>query len=101
MLAGERVRRALSQRRRDRNQGHDARFALRVDVTCDGRASHATLVGTVQAEATAVGAAGLARALLDGEVREPGAWMPEQVVDPPPFFAHLERHGFGVAVGEL
>lgn len=101
MLAGERVRRALSQRRRDRNQGHDARFALRVDVTCDGRASHATLVGTVQAEATAVGAAGLARALLDGEVREPGAWMPEQVVDPPPFFAYLERHGFRVAVGEL
>jgi saccharopine dehydrogenase-like NADP-dependent oxidoreductase len=101
ILAGERLRRALARRRRDRNPRHDARFALRVDVARDGRATHATLVGTVQAEAAAVGAAGLARSLLDGEVTEPGAWMPEQVVDPARFFAYLERHGFGIAVGEV
>jgi hypothetical protein len=98
---GERLRRALARRRRDRHPRHHARFALRVDVARDGRATHATLLGTVQAQATAVGAAGLARSLLDGEVREPGAWMPEQVVDPGRFFAYLERHGFGIAVGEV
>jgi hypothetical protein len=38
--------------------------------------------------------------LLDGEVAEPGAWMPEQVIDPPRFFSHLDRHGFRIAVGE-
>jgi hypothetical protein len=27
--------------------------------------------------------------------------MPEQVVDPARFFAYLERHGFGIAVGEV
>jgi hypothetical protein len=72
------------------------RHSLRVDVTHRGRSSSATLMGHVQAEATAAGAAGLVRALLDGEVAEPGAWMPEQVIDPPRFFAHLARQGFNV-----
>lgn len=99
IVARERVRRAIARRRRDRSPHHDARFALRVDVAHDGHSGHATLVGRVQAEATAVGAAGLARSLLEGEVREPGAWMPEQVIDPARFLAHLDRHGFRIAVG--
>jgi hypothetical protein len=71
-----------------------------VDVTHDGHWGHATLVGRAQADATAVGAAGLVRSLLDGDVSEPGAWMPEQVIDPARFFARLDGHGFGIAVGK-
>jgi saccharopine dehydrogenase (NAD+, L-lysine forming) len=100
IVAGERLRRAIAQRRRDRNPRHDARFALRVDVTHGGNSSHATLVGRVQAEAAAAGAAGLVRSLLEGEITEPGAWMPEQAIDPPRFFSHLDRHGLRIAVGE-
>ena len=99
VLAQEGVRRAVARARRDRVPRQDAPFALRVDVTHRGRSSSATLLGHVQADATAAGAAGLARALLDGEVAEPGAWMPEQVVDPPWFFAHLAQQGFSVKMG--
>jgi hypothetical protein len=63
---------------------------VRVEVAHDGYSSQATLVGRVQARAAAAGAAGLVRSLLEGEVTEPGAWMPEQVIDPPPFFSHLD-----------
>lgn len=100
IVARERLRRAIAQLRRDHAPRDDARFALRVDIAHDGHASQATLVGEVQAEAAAVGAAGLMRSLLDGEVTEPGAWMPEQVIDPPRFFSHLDRHGFRIVVGE-
>jgi hypothetical protein len=36
------------------------------------------------------------RTLLDGEVAEPGAWMPEQVIDPLGFFSRLARRGLRV-----
>jgi hypothetical protein len=101
MVARERLRRAIAQRRRDRAPRPEARFALRVDVAHDGHSSHATLVGCAQAEATAAGTAGLVRSLLEGEITQPGAWMPEQVIDPPRFFAHLDRHGFRIAVQEF
>jgi hypothetical protein len=38
----------------------------------------------------------VARALIEGEIREPGAWMPEQVIDPGPFLSRLAAHGLKV-----
>lgn len=96
VVAQERVRQAIARRHRDRTAGPDAHFALRVDVTHGGHSSYSTLVGRVQADTTAAGAAGLVRSLLDGEVAEPGAWMPEQVIDPPRFFTRLARHDLNV-----
>ena len=49
-----------------------------------------------QADAAAAGAAGVARALIEGDIREPGAWMPEQVIDPGPFLSRLAVHGLKV-----
>jgi hypothetical protein len=34
--------------------------------------------------------------LIEGEVAEPGAWMPEQIVDPDPFFFRLAARGLRV-----
>jgi len=90
------VRHALARRRSDRTPSEDARFALRVDVIYEGRPAHATLVGGAQADAAAAGASGTVRALMEGEVSAPGAWMPEQVIDPPHFLAHLAKHGLTV-----
>jgi saccharopine dehydrogenase-like NADP-dependent oxidoreductase len=95
-LRSEHTRRRLLSARRDRTPREDAQFALRVDVSHGGHASHATLVANVQASGAAAGASGVARALLASEVTEPGAWMPEQVVDPSRFFAHLARLGISV-----
>ena len=92
------IRRMLARRRRDRAPRGDAHFALRVDVTRNGEASYATLVGGAQANAAAAGVAGLVRSLLDGEVAEPGAWMPEQVIDPARFFSRLAERGVNVAL---
>jgi len=96
LVARQRVRHALARVRRDRVARQDASFALRVDVTRGGRSSYATLAGRVQADATAAGAAALVGSLLDGEIDEPGAWMPEQVIDPPSFFSRLARYGSSV-----
>jgi len=96
LVARERIRRAIASARRDRRAPPAAPFALRLDVTHGERSSHATLVGHMQADATAAGAAALVRALLDGEVAEPGAWMPEQVIDPRGFFSRLARRGLHV-----
>jgi len=71
-------------------------FGLRVDVTQGARWRSATLVGRGQADAIAAGAAALVRSLADGELAEPGAWMPEQVIDPPRFFARLAQRGLSV-----
>ena len=99
VLAREGVRQAIARRRPDRTARPGAHFALRVDVKHRGQSSYATLVGRAQADATAVGAAGLVRSLLDGEVEEPGAWMPEQVIDSPRFFSYLARHELSVELG--
>ena len=90
------VRRAIAKGRGKDVPREDALFALRVDVTHQGQSSHATLLGRTQADAAAAGAAGVLRALLDGEVAKPGAWMPEQVIDPGPFFARLAARGLSV-----
>ena len=98
LSALEPVLRNVSTRRRKRAPKEGAQFALRVDVGHGEAAGYATLVGRAQASAAAAGAAGVVRSLLDGEVTEAGAWMPEQVVDPPKFFGHLERRGLSVDV---
>ena len=97
LVARERVRNVLAKRRSDRapNQGV-ARFALRVDVVHDGRSAHATLVGGPQADAAAAGASATVRSLMEGEVSEPGVWMPEQVINPPGFFSRLAKQGLTV-----
>jgi saccharopine dehydrogenase (NAD+, L-lysine forming) len=96
VVARERVRRAIVLRRRERAARPDAQFALRVEVTHGGQAGYATLAGHAQAQAAAAGAASLMRSLLDHEVTEPGAWMPEQVIDPARFFARLARYDLRV-----
>lgn len=101
LIAREPVRRAIARRRKNGPPRAGTLFALRVDVTNRGQSTHATLVGHVQADAAAAGAAGVARALLDGEVAEPGAWMPEQVVNPGPFFSRLAARGLNVKLAPL
>ncbi len=96
LVARERVRHALTKRRPERAPSEATRFALRVDVIHDGRPAHATLVGGAQANAAAAGASGTVRALMEGEVSEPGVRMPEQVIDPLGVFSHLAKHGLTV-----
>ena len=50
-------------------------------------------MGRAQADAAAAGASGTVRSPMEGEVSEPGAWMPEQFINPPNFFSHLAKHG--------
>lgn len=96
LLAIEGVRHAIARRRQDRSSDNSARFALRVDVRRGQNSRHATLSGQTQADAAAAGAAGVARVLIEGEVREPGAWMPEQVIDPGTFLTRLAGRGLKV-----
>ncbi len=98
LMAVEWIRNALTNARRGQNRpsGKEARFELRVDVRCGNRLKYATLVGQAQADATALAAAETARLLIEGNVSEPGAWTPEQVIDPAPFFARLASRGLRV-----
>jgi len=96
IFAIERIRHAIARRRRDRSSDNEARFALRVDVRRGQNSRHATLFGRTQADAAAAGAAGVARMLIEGDIRDPGAWMPEQIVDPGPFLSRLAARGLKV-----
>jgi saccharopine dehydrogenase-like NADP-dependent oxidoreductase len=93
LLAIESIRHTIAQRRRDRPSGKGERFALRVDVKRGQNSRRATLFGQTQADAAAAGAAGIARMLAEGNIKEPGAWMPEQVVDPVSFLSRLVTRG--------
>jgi saccharopine dehydrogenase-like NADP-dependent oxidoreductase len=93
ILAVEAIRHAIARRRKSASSEKGARFALRVDVRHGDRSRHATLCGRAQADAAAAGAAGVARALIEGEVREAGSWMPEQVLESGPFLSRLAVHG--------
>jgi saccharopine dehydrogenase (NAD+, L-lysine forming) len=95
------LRRLIAKTRRNRPSSEGAQFALRVDVKRGGRKAFATLQGRTQAEAAAAGAAGVARALIDGRVRDAGVWMPEQVIDPCLFFAHLGAKGLSVRLPKI
>jgi saccharopine dehydrogenase-like NADP-dependent oxidoreductase len=102
LVARERVRNVLANRRSDRAPSEGAvRFALRVDVIHDGRSAHATLVGGPQANAAAAGASATVHSLMEGEVSEPGAWMPEQVINPPGFFSRLAKQGLTVELSAI
>ena len=96
LLAANIIRKLIARRRRDRPSVEGARFALRVDVKHGQSSRHATLVGRTQADAAAAGAAGIARVLIEGQARDGGAWMPEQMVDPGPFLARLASRGLRV-----
>jgi saccharopine dehydrogenase (NAD+, L-lysine-forming) len=96
LLAADVIRKLIARRRRDRPAVEGARFALRVDVRYGPNSKHASLFGWTQADAAAAGAAGIARVLIEGEAREGGAWMPEQMVDPGPFLARLASRGLKV-----
>ena len=96
LLAIEAIRHTIARRRHDRASDAGARFALRVDVRRGQESRHATLLGQTQADAAAAGAAGVARALIEGRLSEPGAWMPEQVIDPGPFLSRLAARGLNV-----
>jgi saccharopine dehydrogenase-like NADP-dependent oxidoreductase len=61
---------------------------------------HATLLGQEQADAAAAGAAEMTRVLIEDGVAHPGAWMPEQVVDPSPFLSRLTAQGLKVEFPE-
>jgi saccharopine dehydrogenase (NAD+, L-lysine forming) len=87
------LRHAITRARTGRSPRAGTVFALRVEVTFHARSGQATLIGGAQADAAAAGAAAVLRSLLDGEVAEPGAWMPEQVIDPARFFSRLAARG--------
>src|SRR5205823_5972343 len=83
----------LIERLKGRGSGGDA-FALTVSVEGGGRTMRMGLVGRHQADATAAGAAELARQLAAGEVSNAGVWLPEEVVSPARFFEKLANRGF-------
>lgn len=72
--------------------------AIVVEVTGTKRV-RATFHGHVQAAATAMGAALIARA-LEAEVRDAGVWLPEQVVNPAPFIRTLSDRGWQIAFSD-
>ncbi len=90
------VRAAAARLRHHRSAPRQQPYALRVEVRFGARSAWATQTGRGQAHATATGAAALARVLTDAEAVRPGAWMPEQIVDPGPFFQRLARAGIPV-----
>ena len=96
LLAIAAIRHAITRQHKAAPSDKGARFALRVDVRRDQNSQHATLLGQTQADAAAAGAAGVARALIEGEIKQPGAWMPEQVIDPALFLSRLATHGLKV-----
>ena len=72
--------------------GHDW-YGLVVEVQGTHGTARVSLAGHGQADATAVGAAALARALYEGEVERPGIWLAEQIVPPDPFLDRLAARG--------
>jgi saccharopine dehydrogenase-like NADP-dependent oxidoreductase len=96
IVARQPVRSMLARlRQRDTNEAA-APYALRVDVAHGQRTATAMLTGRGQAQATATGTAALVRCLAMGEIAEPGAWMPDQVIDPTPYLQRLARAGIHV-----
>ncbi len=68
-------------------------YGLMVEVEGPGGSARASLAGHGQADVAALGAAAIARAIVDGQVSEPGIWLAEQVVPPGPFLQHLAANG--------
>ena len=98
LLKFEGLRHALAGRPRESSTETRPRFALRVDVRNGDRRASGTLVGSAQADAAALGAAATAHAMLNGEIEGPGAWMPEQMLNPEPFFTRLRERGLKIVL---
>ena len=79
--------------------GHD-RFAMVVTVEGSGRVMKMRIAGRHQADATAAGAAEIARALAAGEVDRAGVWLPEEVISHERFFKALASLGWTPTVEE-
>jgi saccharopine dehydrogenase (NAD+, L-lysine-forming) len=78
--AEERLQR-LTARLQRRYEGRDF-YGVAVEVHGALGRVRVSLVGHGQASGTAIGAAAVVRALAEGEVRQPGIWLAEQVVLP-------------------
>ena len=83
---------ALLHRLQARYRSHHW-YGLVVEVAGPRGSARATLVGQGQADVTAVGAAAVVRALIDGRVEKPGLWFAEEVVPVASFLEHLLRKG--------
>jgi saccharopine dehydrogenase-like NADP-dependent oxidoreductase len=68
-------------------------YGLMVEVEGSGGMVRVSLSGHGQADATAIGAAALVRALDSGEVERPGIWLAEQIVPLGPFLDRLAARG--------
>jgi saccharopine dehydrogenase (NAD+, L-lysine forming) len=89
--AEERVQR-LSARLQRRYRGRDW-YGITVEIQGARGWIRAGLAGREQATGTAIGAAGVVRALAEGEVNQPGIWLVEQVVPPRPVFERQAAYG--------
>jgi saccharopine dehydrogenase-like NADP-dependent oxidoreductase len=89
--AEERVQRLMARLQR-RYRERDW-YGVVVDVRGARGRVRASLVGRAQATGTAIGASAVVRVLAEGEVKQPGIWLAEQVVLPGPFFEHLAARG--------
>jgi saccharopine dehydrogenase-like NADP-dependent oxidoreductase len=87
----ERVQRLIARLQR-RYKGRDW-YGVVLDVRGARGRVRASLADRGQASGTAIGAAAVVRALAEGEVEQPGIWLPEQVVRPGPFFERLAAKG--------
>jgi ribosomal protein L35AE/L33A len=97
--AEERVQRLGAWLRR-RYEGRDW-YGIVVEVEGARGAVRASLVRCGQATGTAIGAAAVVRALAEGEVKQPGIWLAEEVVAPEPFFKYLAARGLVPTVETL
>jgi hypothetical protein len=68
-----------------------------VEVARDGKSASLSAAGASDAEWTSQGVATLAAYVHRGAL-EPGVWLPEQVIEPAPYLADLERRGLKLAV---
>ena len=97
--AQERVQRLGAWLRR-RYEGRNW-YGIVVEVEGTRGTLRASLVGRGQATGTAIGAAAVVRALAEGEVKQPGIWLVEEVVAPESFFEHLAARGLALTVETL
>ena len=98
LLRSKKMRRAIVRMLAWGENAFHGRDHVRLVVearSADG-SSYLTVSGRGQAHATAASALVMARMLLDGPATRPGVWLPEQVVDPSPFFRSLAELGWHV-----
>jgi saccharopine dehydrogenase (NAD+, L-lysine forming) len=75
-------------------------YAIQVEVQGVGGKARLSLLGRSESDGTAIGAALMARSLLEDDVMQPGVWLPEQVIDPNQFFAGMAERDLHVCLGD-